>query len=303
MRKNNVREIVTVLAENVKAENLISTADYVVSQSIVNSAVTICGKKIAAIPTRLLRICKSYQREASNVQKLIDEWDINKCDLLDVSYRDGYFYVIDGQHRLAAAKFKDVKSLPCVIREELTEKQEAIIFARQNRNIKKLYPYDTYKANIKCGDCSYPEVKVDMGIHKVCTKYHIEVKKMSKDTKGNKILRSLSEARRIVNTNGTDCFEWIIKMICSTNWENCSVSYSKYILRTLTNFYVEHKDNINKYNNIVKKIMNSNTPMQLIARSKADYSEYSAQSALNICFNKLIESPEYQAVKVITSAS
>lgn len=273
----------------------------VLAQTVLNGASVVCGKKIASVPVSLLRIDESYQREpkADSIQKLVNEWDMNSCDFLDVSYRDGKFYIIDGQHRYTAAKYIGVQTLPCVIRTGLTRSQEAIIFARQNRNVKKLYPYDTYKANIICGDESIREVKIDVEINRICTSNNVVVKKIGRTTKENKVLRSLSTARDIIDVNGIDCFEWIIDIICKTNWENCSVSYSKAIMAMLKNFYIEHKDNIADYEASVMKVMNGNTPMQLIARSRADYSEYALQTGLNICFKKLVESPKIKTVKVV----
>lgn len=303
MRKNarKMMKNATVNTVNTVETN---TTESILSQTVINGATTVCGKKIAAVPVSLLRIDKSYQREpkGDSIQNLIKEWDMNSCDFLDVSFRDGNFYIIDGQHRYTAAKFLGVQTLPCVVRMGLTKNKEAIIFARQNRNVKKLYPYDTYKANVECGDTSYPEVRIDMEIDRICKVYNIEVKKVSAYTKGNKILRSLSRSREIVSRNGVDCFEWIIKTICLTNWENCSLSYSKEIISLLNNFYVENKDNLDRYENAVKNVMNGTTPMQLIAMSKANYSEYTMQTGLNICFKKLIEKSGNQSVN-ITSAS
>lgn len=304
MRKSNVRKMMknaTVKTVNVVETN---TTESLLAQTVINGSTTVCGKRIAAVPVSLLRIDKSYQREpkGDSIQNLIKEWDMNSCDFLDVSFRDGSFYIIDGQHRYTAAKFIGVPTLPCIIRTGLTKNKEAIIFARQNRNVKKLYPYDTYKANVECADISYPEVRVDMEIDRICKTYNIEVKKMGGYTKGNKILRSLSRARDIVSSNGSDCFEWIIKTICLTNWENCSLSYSKEILSLLKSFYIENKDNIDTYEDSVRKVMNSITPMQLISMSRANYSEYSVYTALNICFKKLIDSNKTQSVKVVSAS-
>lgn len=285
--------------------NTVTMTESALAQTVLDGALTICGKKIAAVPVSLLRIDKSYQREpnSENVQNLIKEWDINLCDFLDVSYRDGLFNIINGQHRFTAGSYVGVPSLPCMIRTGLTRSQEAIIFARQNRNVKKLYPYDTYKANIQCGDTSYPEVKVDMEINRICSAHNIEVKKVGRSTKENKVLRCLFFARRIVRANGSDSFEWVIDTICNTNWENCSDAYTQAIVRMLNDFYIENRDNISAYEDSVKKAMNSTTPMQILALSKADYPEYSIQVGLNICFKKLVDSYNIKAVKKIKAVS
>lgn len=300
MRKN-MKNATTNTVET----NTVTMTESALAQTVLDGALTICGKKIAAVPVSLLRIDKSYQREpkSDSVQNLIKEWDIDKCDFLLVSFRDGKFNIIDGQHRFTAGEYVGVPALPCIILLGLTKGQEAIIFARQNRNVKKLTPYDTYKANIQCGDISYSEVKVDMEINRICSVHNIEVKKVGNTTKENKILRCLFFARRIVRRNGSDSFEWVINTICNTNWENCSDAYTQAIVRMLNDFYIENKDNISAYEESVKKAMNSTTPMQILAMSKADYPEYSIQVGLNICFKKLVDSYKIKAVKNIKAVS
>ena len=300
MRKN-MKNATTKTVET----NTVTMTESALAQTVLDGALTICGKKIAAVPVSLLRIDKSYQREpkSDSVQNLIKEWDIDKCDFLLVSFRDGKFNIIDGQHRFTAGEYVGVPALPCIILLGLTKGQEAIIFARQNRNVKKLTPYDTYKANIQCGDISYSEVKVDMEINRICSAHNIEVKKVGNTTKENKILRCLFFARRIVRRNGSDSFEWVIDTICNTNWENCSDAYTQAIVRMLNDFYIENRDNISVYEESVKKAMNSTTPMQILALSKADYPEYSIQVGLNICFKKLVDSYNIKAVKNIKAVS
>lgn len=285
--------------------NTVTMTESALAQTVLDGALTICGKKIAAVPVSLLRIDKSYQREpkSDSVQNLIKEWDIDKCDFLLVSFRDGKFNIIDGQHRFTAGEYVGVPALPCIILLGLTKSQEAIIFARQNRNTKKLYPYDTYKANLQCGDTSYPEVKIDMEIDRICSAHNIEVKKVGNATKENKVLRCLFFARRIMRANGSDSFEWVIDTICNTNWGNCSDAYTQAIVRMLNDFYIENRDNISAYEESVKKAMNSTTPMQILALSKADYPEYSIQVGLNICFKKLVDSYNIKTVKKIKAVS
>ena len=59
------------------------------------------GKRIASVPVSLLCTDFEYQRgtDSKTIHALIREWDITKCSFLLISYRDGKFYVVDGQHR------------------------------------------------------------------------------------------------------------------------------------------------------------------------------------------------------------
>lgn len=47
-----------------------------------------------------------YQRQVDEkeVDRLIQEWDDRLLDPIIVSFRDGRFYVVDGQHRISAMR-------------------------------------------------------------------------------------------------------------------------------------------------------------------------------------------------------
>ena len=83
----------------------------------------------------------NYQRTVDEkaVRKLAENWNPRYLDPVTVSYRDGKYNVIDGQHRIAAmrrmkesGKLKfdaDVKVL-CIVHTGLTYQEEAELFYR-----------------------------------------------------------------------------------------------------------------------------------------------------------------------------
>lgn len=276
-RKNNAN--ITVAVDNTT-----------LAQTVMNNTYSICGKKLAAVPCSEMKYA-SYQRpvDKQNVNNIASEFDMNKCQFLTVSYRDDVFYVIDGQHRLEAARLRGIKTLPCIIFEGLTEKQEARMFATQHINVKKLHPISTYNANLVNGDTSIPEVFVDVTIHSICTKYNISVMVIGRGRNTTpKILRSLFAARKIINTSGKECFEWIIDTICKTDWNDCPKSLSKEILYMLNNFYNENPCNYDYITDAVINTMQKYSPDELIGTAKKDYSKYTTQTGLNICFKNLV---------------
>jgi hypothetical protein len=73
-------------------------------------------------------------------KKIANAWDENRFEPLIVSYRDGIYWVVDGQHRLVAKKIKfgqDV-SIMCKILTGLTYEQEAFYFATQDAGEKSV---------------------------------------------------------------------------------------------------------------------------------------------------------------------
>jgi hypothetical protein len=110
-------------------------------------------------PEQLL-IDDSYQRsiEAESSQALIRRiaanWDWGLCQPLFVARRaDGGLYVVDGQHRLAAAVMRaDIAQLPCVVSHFDSADREAAAFVQLNQQRRPLGALDLFKAALASGD-------------------------------------------------------------------------------------------------------------------------------------------------------
>ena len=78
----------------------------------------------------------AYQRELNpnRVRKIAAEFDEHIANDPKVSFRDGHYYVFDGQHTIAARKLRNGgQDLPirCKVFYGLSELDEAILFAQQ----------------------------------------------------------------------------------------------------------------------------------------------------------------------------
>ena len=112
------------------------------------------------LPPAELRIDASYQRSldasASRalIRKIAQFWNWDLCQPLVVSRRDGSeFYVIDGQHRLAAARLRpDIGQLPCVVVEYTSSADEAASFVHLNQQRRPLNVLDVFKASVASED-------------------------------------------------------------------------------------------------------------------------------------------------------
>ena len=106
---------VAVVVDNTSSESILA-------RSVMSNTYSICNKRIASVPVMLMKLDKSYQRvtDNTNIQKLIRDWDNDRCDFLLVSFRDDKFYIVDGQHRYTAANYKGIEELPCIILTRLT---------------------------------------------------------------------------------------------------------------------------------------------------------------------------------------
>lgn len=107
-----------------------------------------------------LLIDDSYQRsiETPASERLITAiaatWDWDLVDVLKVSRRpDDRLYVVDGQHRrAAAARRPDIPQLPCVVKRCGGPTEEARLFIAANRGRKAMSRFDDYRAALGAGD-------------------------------------------------------------------------------------------------------------------------------------------------------
>ena len=93
------------------------------------------------------------------MDKLIRKWNPRKLRPLVVSFRDGRYYVIDGQHRLAALrKMNDGRDVfvECLVYDDLTYEQEADLYYELSKADRPLSSAEATKALIESQ--SDPEV-------------------------------------------------------------------------------------------------------------------------------------------------
>jgi hypothetical protein len=107
-----------------------------------------------------LKIDDSYQRtldagpSQSLIRRIAVHWDWSLCQPLIVARRaDGGLYVVDGQHRLAAARLRgDIWQLPCVVASYRSAAEEAASFVAINQSRRPLNRMQIFKAALAAGD-------------------------------------------------------------------------------------------------------------------------------------------------------
>ena len=111
---------------------------------------------IRAISTSKLTSGLPYQRpvDQRKVDEIIREWDPRKLTPVIVSFRDGVFYILDGQHHTEAmrqmAGGKDV-IVPCIIHTGMTYQEEAAMYADLDTDKTPLTPRQPTKALVEAG--------------------------------------------------------------------------------------------------------------------------------------------------------
>ncbi len=111
--------------------------------------------KLTTIDTGALISGLPYQRPVreNKLAKLMREWDPGLLDPLVVSYRDGCFYLVDGQHRVIVLRRRnggDV-TVPCKLYRGLTYQQEADLCYRLDRSREHLSMAQATNALLEAG--------------------------------------------------------------------------------------------------------------------------------------------------------
>ena len=104
----------------------------------------------------------TYQQWHFNIERakaIAAIWDFKKVGSLQVSLRDGQYWVVDGQHRLAAAVIKKLSSLKCDVMHGLTYEEEAYLFATQNDNRRLLPRLSKFWALVEAKDPEALKIK------------------------------------------------------------------------------------------------------------------------------------------------
>lgn len=105
-----------------------------------------------------LRVDTEYQRSVTGkqVDNIAGDWSWIACGTLTVAHRQhdkkSTFHVIDGQHRLEAARRIGIAEIPCLIFEATTQAEEAHNFLVTNTNRRIVAIINRYRALLVEGD-------------------------------------------------------------------------------------------------------------------------------------------------------
>ena len=114
--------------------------------------------EMRTIDTSVLIIPRdTYQRplQSDEVKEIIAKFNIHLMNEPKVSFRDGKFYVFDGQHTIISLlEMNEGKHFPilCKVYYGMTEQEEAKLFSMQTGAGRKLTPSDRIKAELYARD-------------------------------------------------------------------------------------------------------------------------------------------------------
>jgi hypothetical protein len=110
---------------------------------------------LALVSPRWLDKDAEYQREFDRewAEQIAREWDNSRCRPINVRLRDERLYVTNGQHTAEAASIAGIEEVLIVVNNGSPSRQkEAREFVDFQTKVKRMRPYDTYRASLVAGD-------------------------------------------------------------------------------------------------------------------------------------------------------
>ena len=144
-----------------------------------------------------LIIGQEYQRLAnkSMIKRIVENYDRHLLDAIRVSFRDGKYYVLDGQHRTIALRklFGDNIKVWCQVFRDLSYTEEAKLFTMQLSS-RRISAIETFKARIESED---PDMIL---LKKISEKNQFQINSSNTDY----CLGCVNALEKLLKNNGAD---------------------------------------------------------------------------------------------------
>lgn len=194
------------------------------------------------INTKFLCIDHLYQRDpdGQRINKILKEFRPELVNAIKVSFRDGKYWVFDGQHTMEVLKAKN-KGRDCIVEckvyDNLTWLDECDLFLLQNGNSRSVNMNDKFKARMNRGDADVVRMvnlAQDLGIRVDFSK-----------SRGTNKICALTTLNRIFNSVSEFDYIEILSLIRDT-WNGDEASYSSEILKAMYIFVTTYKGQYNR---------------------------------------------------------
>lgn len=174
----------------------------------------------------------TYQRklDKKKVERIAAEFDERIANEPKLSYRDGKYYVFDGQHTIAARKQLNGcmdMDIVCKVFYDMTEEEEALLFAAQTGVSSKPTPGVTLKAK-KIGNDT--ETLAFIKVNE-----ELDIQPSYSDVRGKYRLRCINTARKEYGKIGEKQYREAMKIIVGA-WKGKSASFISEVIVAMCSF-------------------------------------------------------------------
>ena len=230
------------------------------------------------IPIKNLVSNQDYQRmlSESHIRRALEDFDVYQINPVKVSRRGGVNYVFDGQHTIeivAAESGSRETPVWCMIYDDLMYKEEAHIFADQQKNVKKLTPYETFVAHVEAGDAKQSMIKT------IVESYGLFVTMKQKPNS----ITAVTALEWIYDKYGQSILDSTIRLAIAT-WEGEQYSLSGSMLKGVARILATYGESINE--EIFREKVGKTSVKQIVRTAKERHPGHLGYSeALMLAYN------------------
>lgn len=200
-----------------------------------------------------------YQRDLKNskVKNYAERYNPNIFGVILVSHRNGKYWIVDGQHRVAVAKLLGIKSVYCQVLEGLSYEQEAEHFYEINHNKSRLNANHKFHAKVESKD------KSALDIVKALNKYGYAYSKEGTDQNDNSI-RAIGSIQKIYQRHGYDGLCEVLDIL-RKSWNGDYTSLKAEMIKGINTFIVNYEFN----KDFLISVLSRYTPKGIMDKSRA----------------------------------
>lgn len=218
-----------------------------------------------SLPVHKLKVVYTAQRALTkSVENIVKNFNSNLFMPIVVSERDGIYYVIDGQHRLFAARklFGEDYLMECKVIHGLSQMEESNLFVELNSSSKPLHYADKAKGLYYANDESITT------LYSICANHGVElgIEDDKRATADGRItaIKALTDT---YNKIGVKLTERLIRLLNDT-WDGKAEAFRQEMIKAvgvILSLYSKELDD----NKFIKKLSKIN-PAELIRMAKND---------------------------------
>jgi hypothetical protein len=205
-----------------------------------------------------------YQKQLNKkrVAQIVTDFDERIANEPKVSYRDGHYYVFDGQHSVSSRILLNGGHLPilCKVYRGLTEEDEALLFAEQTGHASMPTPADKLRARLFANEKEA-----------VAFKQATESAGFILDLDGSNSdyhIRCINTALRMYRRVQPECYKEALGII-ALSWNGARDSLLNEVIIAVSEFAYKYRGRYNS--RILIDLLSKTNPREISQRIQADF--------------------------------
>lgn len=201
-----------------------------------------------------------YQRglRQSRVKAYADRYNPNIFGVILVSFRDGQYWIVDGQHRVEVAKLLGINTVWCQVLSGLTYEEEAEHFYEINDSKSRLNANHKFHSKVEAKD------RTALDIVRALNKYGFTYSKEGTEVGSDNCIKAVSSLQKIYNKQGYNGLCTVLDILRRA-WNGDKTSLKAEIIKGLNTFVVNYEYD----RDFLVKVLERHTPKSISDKARA----------------------------------